>query len=69
MSAPWSTKALIDALVQSSGTPDAVLAIRRKAREAIERYRLTFGEPTVPFQIEVLAALGDRSHPTAPTAQ
>jgi hypothetical protein len=57
VSAPWSTKALIDALVLSSGTPDAVLAIRRKSRDAIEKYRAAFGEPTVPFQIETLASL------------
>ena len=57
MSAPWSTKALIDALVQSSGTPDAVFAIRQKAKDAIEKYRAAFGEPTVPFQIEALASL------------
>lgn len=56
VNAPSSTKTLIEALVQSTGTPDAVSAIRQKAKDAIEKYCTAFGEPTMPFPIEALAS-------------
>ncbi len=56
MSTERSTKALIDALVQSTGAPDAVSAIRLKAQGAIERFRAALGEPTIPINVEALAS-------------
>lgn len=52
-----STRALIDALVRSTGAVDEFAAIRIKAREAIERFRTAFGEPTMPFDVDALASL------------
>jgi hypothetical protein len=52
-----TTRALIDALVRSTGAIDEFAAIRVKAREAIERFRATFGEPTMPFDVNALASL------------
>ncbi|MCC7134687.1 MAG: ImmA/IrrE family metallo-endopeptidase [Gemmatimonadales bacterium] len=52
-----STRALIDALVRSTGAIDEFTAIRIKAREAIERFRAAFGEPTMPFDVDALASL------------
>jgi hypothetical protein len=56
VTAPLTTRELIDALVQSIGAPDPISAIRIKARNAIEQFRSTFGEPTMPLDIEALAS-------------
>lgn len=56
MNRPSSTKAVIDRLVQSMGTPDAVAAVRRRAQQAFDAYRTVFGEPTMPLHIEALAS-------------
>jgi hypothetical protein len=53
---PLTTRELIDALVQSTAAPDPITAIRVRARNAIERFRATFGEPTMPLDIEALAS-------------
>lgn len=50
------SKALIDGLIQSTGTSDAESAIRRKAVSAIEQYRLVFGEPRMPLNIDIFAS-------------
>ena len=52
-----TSRALIDALVRSTGADDEFAAIRVKAREAIDRFRATFGEPTMPFDVDALASL------------
>jgi hypothetical protein len=54
--APVTTRALIDALVRSTGAPDPFEAIRMKARNAIEQFRATFGDPTMPLDIDALAS-------------
>lgn len=51
-----TTPVLIEALVRSTGAPDAFAAIRMKARSAIEQFRATFGEPTMPLDIDALAS-------------
>src|SRR5438132_6624486 len=52
-----STEALIDELVRSTGAVDAPSAIRASARELIALYVSSFGEPTMPINIDVLASL------------
>jgi Zn-dependent peptidase ImmA (M78 family) len=52
-----STETLINELVRSTGAIDAAAAIRLKARELIELYVASFGAPTMPINVEVLASL------------
>jgi Zn-dependent peptidase ImmA (M78 family) len=52
-----STDSLIKELVRSTGAIDAPTAIRLKAREHIELYVKSFGAPTLPIDLEVLASL------------
>jgi len=52
-----STESLIKELVRSTGAIDAAAAIRLKARELIELYVASFGAPTMPINVEVLASL------------
>lgn len=56
MTAPLTTRHLIDALVRSTRAPDPFAAIRMKARNAIEQFRATFGEPTMPLDVDALAS-------------
>jgi hypothetical protein len=56
VSAPLTTRDLIDALVRSTCAPDAFAAIRTKARNAIEQFRATFGDPTMPLDVDALAS-------------
>ena len=63
-----TTREIIDALTRSTGASDPVAAIRSKARDAIERFRATFGEPTMPFDVEALASfLGIHLSEAAPS--
>ena len=48
---------LIKELVRSTGVPDAPAAMRQKARELIQKYVASFGEPTMPLDMDVLASL------------
>jgi hypothetical protein len=57
MTSSLSAQSHIDALIASTGAPDALSAIRLKAREAIELYRRLLGEPTMPFNVVALASL------------
>lgn len=57
MSTLTTTRALIDALVRSTGTSDPFAAIRMKAKNAIEKFRATFGDPTMPLNVDALASL------------
>ena len=57
MNAPLTTREIIDALVRSTSAPDAFAAIRAKARNAIEQFRATFGDPTMPLDVDALASL------------
>lgn len=52
-----STQTFIDGLVRSTEAADPVDAIRTKARELIDLYVATFGEPSMPIPIDVLASL------------
>lgn len=52
-----STESLIKELVRSTGAIDAPAAIRLKARELIELHVASFGAPTLPIKLEVLASL------------
>lgn len=52
-----STKAIIEELVRSTGTVDATEAVRLKARELIELYVASFGTPTMPINVDVLASI------------
>ena len=52
-----NTQALIDELVRDSGCLTAVDAIRAKAAKLINLYVSTFGEPTMPLDMEVLSGL------------
>lgn len=54
-----STQALIDELVKKSGTSSPEEAIRSKARELIDLFVATLGEPTLPINIDLLASLRD----------
>jgi hypothetical protein len=61
------TETLIGELVRSTGSSDAVAAIRAKARELIGLYVTSFGEPTMPIDVSVLASLrGIRKSEEAP---
>ena len=51
-----SIQALIDELVRSTGCRDASAAIRAKARELIDLHVASFGEPTLPISVDVLAS-------------
>ena len=48
---------LIKELVRSTGAADAPAAMRQKARELIQTYVASFGEPTMPIDMDVLASL------------
>ena len=50
-----STQSLIDELVRSTGCRDASEAIRAKARELIDLHVASFGEPSLPISVDVLA--------------
>lgn len=52
-----STESLIEELVRSTGANDAAAAIRLKARELIELHVASFGAPTLPINVDVLASL------------
>lgn len=52
-----STEAIIDELVRSTGAPDAPAAIRAKATELVALYVSSFGEPTMPISVDVLASM------------
>ncbi len=52
-----STKALIDELVRSTGCRDAPEAIRAKAKELIDLHVASFGEPSLPISVDILASL------------
>ena len=51
-----STEALIKELVRSTGAVDAPAAIRLKARELIDLYVASFGDPAMPINLDVLAS-------------
>jgi len=51
------TRGLIDALVRSTGASDPFAAIRLKAKNALEKFRATFGDPTMPLNVDALASL------------
>lgn len=62
-----NTETLIGELVRSTGSSDAVAAMRAKARELIGLYVTSFGEPTMPIDVSVLASLrGIRKSEEAP---
>ncbi len=52
-----TTKALIDELVRDTGAADAEAAIRLKAKGLLALYVQSFGDPTTPIDVEVLASL------------
>lgn len=52
-----STSALIEELVRSTGASDPATAIRVKAQELIRLYVASFGDPTMPISMDVLASL------------
>lgn len=52
-----TTKALIDELVRVTDATDAETAIRLKAKELLALYVRSFGDPTTPIDVEVLASL------------
>jgi Zn-dependent peptidase ImmA (M78 family) len=52
-----STASLIEELVRSTGANDPAAAIRLKAQELIGLYVASFGEPTMPISVDVLASL------------
>ena len=52
-----STASLIEELVRSTGASDAPAAIRLKAQELIRLQVASFGEPTMPISVDVLASL------------
>ncbi len=52
-----STQALIDELIRSTGCRDAPEAIRAKAKELIDLHVASFGEPSLPISVDVLASL------------
>ena len=52
-----SVQALIDELVHSTGCRDAPDAIRVKAKELIDLHVASFGEPSRPISIDILASL------------
>lgn len=62
-----NTETLIGELIRSTGSNDAVAAVRAKARELIGLYVRSFGEPTMPIDVGVLASLrGIRKSEEAP---
>lgn len=52
-----STKALIDDLIRSTGCRDAYEAVRSKAGELIDLHVATFGDPSLPISVDILASL------------
>lgn len=52
-----STKTLIDELIRSTGCRDAYEAIRVKARELIDLHVTSFGDPSLPISVDILASL------------
>jgi hypothetical protein len=52
-----STRALIDELILSTGCRDAYEAIRAKAKELIDLHVATFGDPSLPICVDILASL------------
>lgn len=54
---PRTTQSLIDALVREAAAATPAEAIRIKARELLDIHVDTFGEPTAPIDVDVLAGL------------
>lgn len=54
---PGSPQALIDDLIRTAGATDAIEGVRIRARELIELHANTFGNPTMPLNLDVLASL------------
>jgi hypothetical protein len=52
-----TTRELIDALTLACGCGDAETAIRAKAKELIDLNVATFGDPSLPIDVDVLASL------------
>jgi hypothetical protein len=52
-----STASFIEELVRSTGANDPAAAIRLKAQELLRLYVASFGEPTMPISVDVLASL------------
>lgn len=52
-----STRSLIDELVRLTGCRDAPEAIRAKAKELIDQHVASFGEPSIPISVDILASL------------
>jgi hypothetical protein len=52
-----STESIIKELVRSTGAIDAPTAIRLKARELLELHVTSFGPPSLPINLDVLASL------------
>ncbi len=52
-----STGDLIKELLRATGATDPPAAIRQKARELIQTYVSSFGEPTMPLNMDALASL------------
>ncbi len=60
-------ESLISELVRVTGASDAAAAVRIKARELISGYVASFGEPSMPIDVQVLASLrGIRQSDEAP---
>lgn len=60
-----NTETFIGELVRSTGSSDAIAAVRAKAQELIELYVSTFGEPKMPIDVQVLASLRGIRHSEA----
>lgn len=52
-----STQALIEDLIRSTGSRDAEAAIRAKAKELVDLHVRSFGEPSIPISVDILASL------------
>ncbi len=59
-----STRDLIDELIRSTGCSDAPEAIRMKAKELLDVHAASFGEPSLPISMDVLASLRGISRST-----
>lgn len=58
MTAPTRpTQLLIEALIRETGAADAAAAVRAQAKQLIELYVATFGELTLPVNLDALASL------------
>jgi hypothetical protein len=51
-----TTEALIADLVRSTRASDAYAAIRAKASEAVDRFRVAFGDLSIPLDLDALAS-------------